>query len=70
MANFESPLSGKILELNLEVGQAVNEDDEVVVIEAMKMENPIYCPATGTVKELKVKVGDQVNEGDILAVIE
>lgn len=70
MANFESPLSGKIIELNLEVGQAVNEDDEVVVIEAMKMENPIFCPETGTVKELKVKVGDQVNEGDVLAVIE
>jgi acetyl-CoA carboxylase biotin carboxyl carrier protein len=70
MANFESPLSGKILEINFEVGQQVNEDDEVIVIEAMKMENPIFCPETGTVKEIKVKVGDQVNENDVLAVIE
>jgi acetyl-CoA carboxylase biotin carboxyl carrier protein len=70
MANFESPLSGKILEVNLEVGQQVNEDDEVIIIEAMKMENPIFCPVSGTVKEIKVKVGQQVDEGDILAVIE
>ena len=70
MANFDSPLSGKILEINMEVGKQVNEDDEVIVIEAMKMENPIFCPATGTVKEIKVKVGDQVNENDVLAVIE
>ncbi|MGS0765896.1 acetyl-CoA carboxylase biotin carboxyl carrier protein subunit [Syntrophomonas curvata] len=70
MANFESPLSGKILELNLKAGQKVNEDDEVIVIEAMKMENPIYCPFSGTVKEIRVKVGDQVSEGDVLAIIE
>ena len=70
MTNFESPLSGKILELNLKVGQQVNEDDEVIVIEAMKMENPIYCPLSGTVKEIRVQVGDQVNEGEVLAVID
>ncbi|MGI5912173.1 MAG: acetyl-CoA carboxylase biotin carboxyl carrier protein subunit [Syntrophomonadaceae bacterium] len=70
MANLESPLAGKIFEINIEVGQAVNEDDEVIVIDAMKMENPVYCPVTGTVKEIKVKIGDQVNEGDVLAVIE
>ena len=70
MANFESPLSGKILEINMEVGQHVNEDDEVIVIEAMKMENPIFCPMSGVVKEIKVKVGEQVDEGDMLAIIE
>ncbi|NLU49090.1 MAG: acetyl-CoA carboxylase biotin carboxyl carrier protein subunit [Syntrophomonadaceae bacterium] len=70
MVNLESPLSGKILEINMEVGQQVNEDDEVIIIEALKMENPVYCPATGVVKEIKVRIGDQVNEGDILAVIE
>lgn len=70
MVNLESPLSGKILEINMEIGQRVNEDDEVIIIEALKMENPVYCPATGVVKEIKVRIGDQVNEGDILAVIE
>jgi len=70
MANLESPMAGKIFELNIEVGQQVEEDDEVIIIDAMKMENPVFSPVSGTVKEIKVKVGDQVNEGDVLAVIE
>lgn len=70
MANLESPLSGKILEINMEVGQAVAEDDEVIIIEAMKMENPIFCPLSGTVTAIKIKVGDQVNEGQVLAEID
>ena len=70
MANMESPLAGKMLEINVKVGQQVDEDDEIMVIESMKMENPLYSPAKGTVKEIRVKVGDRVNEGDILAVIE
>lgn len=69
MANCESPLAGKILEINIEVGQKVDEDEELMILEAMKMENPIFGPA-GTVKEIKVKVGDKVQEGDVLAVIE
>ncbi len=70
MANLESPLAGKMLEINVKVGQHVDEDDEIMVIESMKMENPLYSPATGTVKEIRVKVGDRVNEGDVLAVID
>ncbi len=70
MAVVESPLAGKILEINITVGQTVNEDDEVIILEAMKMENPIFAPADGTVKEIKVKAGDRVNEGDVLVVIE
>jgi acetyl-CoA carboxylase biotin carboxyl carrier protein len=70
MANMESPLAGKILEINIKVGDQITEDDEAMIIESMKMENPLFSPANGTVKEVKVKVGDRVNEGDILAVIE
>lgn len=69
MANFESPLAGKILEINMEVGQVVTEDDELIILEAMKMENPLFGPE-GTVKEITVKVGDKVEEGDVLAIIE
>jgi acetyl-CoA carboxylase biotin carboxyl carrier protein len=69
MANLESPLAGKILEINIEVGQKVDEDDEIMILEAMKMENPIFGSA-GTIKEIRVKVGDKVQEGDVLAVIE
>ena len=70
MENVESPMPGKILAVNIQVGQTVAEDDEVMILEAMKMENPIFCPVGGTIKEILVKVGDQVEEGTILAVIE
>jgi acetyl-CoA carboxylase biotin carboxyl carrier protein len=70
MANMESPLAGKILEVNVKVGQQVTEDDEIMIIESMKMENPLFSPNAGTVKEIRVKVGDRVSEGDILAIVE
>lgn len=70
MANLECPLAGKVLEILMEVGQQVAEDDEIMIIDAMKMENPVYSTESGTVKEIKVKVGDQVAEGQVLAIIE
>ncbi|MEE8394663.1 MAG: acetyl-CoA carboxylase biotin carboxyl carrier protein subunit [bacterium] len=65
-----APLSGKIVELHLQLGAKVEEDDEALVIEALKMENPVYVPCNGTVKEVKVTVGQQVEEDDVLAIIE
>jgi acetyl-CoA carboxylase biotin carboxyl carrier protein len=51
------------------VGDQVKEDDEVIMLEAMKMENPIYAPADGTVKEIKVKVSDSVETDQVMMVI-
>ncbi|GAB6171119.1 hypothetical protein JCM15765_05970 [Paradesulfitobacterium aromaticivorans] len=69
MANLDSPIAGKIVKININVGQKVTEDDELFMLEAMKMENPVFGDA-GTVKEIYVKIGEQVQEGDVLAVIE
>lgn len=69
MAILESPLSGKVVEVNVKEGQMVTEDDELFIIEAMKMENAVYGDA-GVVKTVFVKEGDQVEEGDKLADIE
>ncbi|MBT7950537.1 MAG: acetyl-CoA carboxylase biotin carboxyl carrier protein subunit, partial [Gammaproteobacteria bacterium] len=54
----EAPLAGNIWEVLVEVGASIEEDDELVIIEALKMENPVYAPCDGTVKEIKVKKGD------------
>lgn len=70
MAVIESPMAGKILEILVEEGKAVAEDDEVIILEAIKMENPVYATENGVVKEVKVQVGQQVAEGDILIVLE
>jgi biotin carboxyl carrier protein len=65
-----APLAGKIYSLTVQVGSTVEEDDEVVVIEALKMETIVYAPCDGRVTEIKVKEGDQVEEDDVLASIE
>jgi biotin carboxyl carrier protein len=65
-----APLDGKVFQLKVKPGDTVDEDEEILVIEAMKMETPIFVPCDGVVKEVGVKEGDDVTENDILAVIE
>ena len=65
-----APLAGKIIQMELEVGQTVEEDEEILVIEAMKMETPVFAPCSGTIKEIKVSEGDEVDEDDLLAIID
>ena len=58
-----APLAGNVWSVLVQAGSKVEEDDELVVIEALKMENPIYAPRAGTVKEVRVKKGDKVAAG-------
>ena len=62
-------LSGNIWKVLVNVGDTVEEDDEIFVVEAMKMEIPLYAPCDGTISEIKVKQGDPVEEDDVLAII-
>ncbi|EHQ88215.1 acetyl-CoA carboxylase biotin carboxyl carrier protein subunit [Desulfosporosinus youngiae] len=70
MANIESPMAGKVFQILVNVGDTIAEDDEVIILEALKMENPVYAPEGGVVKEVQVKEGQQVGEGDVLVVLE
>jgi biotin carboxyl carrier protein len=65
----KAPMPGKILDVLVKVGDQVKEDDEVIMLEAMKMENPIYAPADGTVKEIKVKANDTVETEQVMIII-
>ena len=65
-----APMVGKILKVEKNVGDHVDEDDVVIVMEAMKMEIPIVASTSGTLKELKVTVGQAVEAEQVLAVIE
>ena len=67
---FLSPIPGKIMKILVAVGDAVNEDDEVIKIESMKMENPVYAPVSGTIREIRVKEHDEVEADDVLMIIE
>jgi biotin carboxyl carrier protein len=61
---------GKILKIEKQLGDRVEEDDVVLVMEAMKMEIPVVAPEAGVVKEMKVSVGQSVEAEQVLAVIE
>jgi acetyl-CoA/propionyl-CoA carboxylase biotin carboxyl carrier protein len=63
------PMQGTIVKILVEVGQAVEAGQGIVVLEAMKMENQINADKAGTVAEIKVAVGDKVGGGDVVAVI-
>ncbi len=67
--DVKAPMPGKILEVLVKVGDQVKEDDELVMLEAMKMENPIYAPADGVVKEIKVKANDSVETDQVMSVL-
>lgn len=68
--NVEAPMVGKILKIEKNVGDQVEEDEVVVVMEAMKMEIPIVAPTSGVLREIKVSPGQAVEAEEVLAVIE
>ncbi len=63
-------LSGNVWKVSVEVGDTVEEDDELFIVEALKMEIPVYSPCDGSVSEILVKKGDAVEEDDVMAVID
>lgn len=64
------PMVGKIVSVTVKVGDQIQENDQVAVLEAMKMEMPIVAPVTGTVKEVSVRAGQEVEAEAVIAVIE
>ncbi|MDO4218690.1 MAG: biotin/lipoyl-containing protein [Synergistaceae bacterium] len=67
--NVEAPMPGKILKIKVEKGDTVTEGQQVLVLEAMKMENEIFTTTSGKVAKICVKEGDNVATGDVLMVI-
>jgi len=64
-----APMPGKILEVLVTVGETVSADDELVILEAMKMENPVFAPSGGEVNEISVKASENVDTGQVMLVI-
>ncbi|MEI6351185.1 MAG: biotin/lipoyl-containing protein [Verrucomicrobiota bacterium] len=61
-----SPLGGNVVAIGVTAGQEIAEGDQLLVLEAMKMNTYIYAPISGKVAEVLVKVGDAVQEGQAL----
>jgi biotin carboxyl carrier protein len=64
-----APMEGKISKIIVKVGDIVAEDDDLVLLEALKMENLICATVGGVVQEIKVNVGDEVEADQTLVVI-
>ena len=67
---IEAPMQGTIVGVKVAVGDTVSAGDDLVVLEAMKMENAINADIDGTVAEVAVAEGDSVGAGDLLVKIE
>ena len=65
-----APVSGNVLKILVKVGDSVQREDELMIIEALKMENLIYTPVDGKIAAIKVAVGDHVESNHVLMVIE
>ena len=64
-----SPLSGKVVAVSVTPGQEVKEGDQIITLEAMKMNTYITAPVAGKIQSILTEVGDGVEEGQILAEI-
>ena len=66
----EVPITGKVISIEVKVGDKVEEGDTIGYIESMKMENPILAPLAGTITEINVTAGQTVETGNLIATIE
>ncbi|MBN1196666.1 MAG: biotin/lipoyl-binding protein [Candidatus Aminicenantes bacterium] len=64
--SVKAPLPGLIVDIMVNENDAVKAGQNLLLMEAMKMENQIPAPYDGTVKRIHVKKGDSVSEGDVL----
>ena len=63
---IKAPMPGLILEMSVEVGQEVQENDCLLILEAMKMENSFLSPRAGIIKSISASKGDAVEKGQLL----
>ena len=66
---LSAPLTGSVISVIVKPGQVVQDDTEVIIMEAMKMETEICAHRAGTVAHVYVKEGDTVKVGDPLLTI-
>jgi acetyl-CoA carboxylase biotin carboxyl carrier protein len=70
MTNVVAVMAGSVWKVLVKPGDQVEDGQDVVILESMKMEIPIAADFGGTVKEVKINEGDFVNEDDVLIVLE
>lgn len=69
MAEIKAPMGGKVIKVNVSAGDSVAVDDEIAVLEAMKMEMPILAEEGGSVAEVKIEAGQTVEADQVMIVL-
>ena len=69
MTEIKASITGNVWKILVQLGQRVEEDEEVAILESMKMEIPIESPGDGDVTEIRVEEGDSVQQGQVLVVL-
>jgi biotin carboxyl carrier protein len=65
-----SEIAGSVWKIEVAIGDAVAEDDPLIVLESMKMEIPLLSPRAGIVREILVAEGDPIGEGEVAVILE
>lgn len=66
----EAQITGSVWKVEKRVGDAVDADDVIMILESMKMEIPVEAPCAGRIADIRVAEGQAIEEGAVLAVIE
>ena len=67
---IKAHITGTVWKIEVEVGEEVEEEDELVILESMKMEMPVETPVDGVVREILIAEGDPVTEGQVMFIVE
>jgi biotin carboxyl carrier protein len=67
--SVKSEISGRVFDIVAEVGQRLEEDDPIIVLEAMKMEIAVSAPRSGTLVDIRVGRDENVEEGQVVATL-
>jgi acetyl-CoA carboxylase biotin carboxyl carrier protein len=70
MIEVEAEIAGSVFRIEKNVGDAVEADEVLLILESMKMEIPVESPCPGRVAEVRVAEGDSIDEGRVLVVID
>lgn len=70
LKNIKAPMPGLVLEILIEPGQAIAKGDQLLILEAMKMENVLKAAGDGVVKSIEIEKGNTVEKGQILIEME
>ncbi|RYE60180.1 MAG: acetyl-CoA carboxylase biotin carboxyl carrier protein subunit [Oxalobacteraceae bacterium] len=67
---IKTEVAGRVCSILSEVGATIDNGDDIMFVEAMKMEIPVATTSAGKLKEVLVKVDDMIAEGQVVAIIE